>query len=89
MKTLKQTSQFKKDLKRIQNNPLRISRLEKVLRMLCNEETLPAKYKAHSLYGNYKGCMECHVESDSLLIWIDNDTETIKLIRFGSHSEVF
>jgi len=43
MKTLKQTSQFKKDLKRIQNNPLKVERLGKVLRMLRNEVTLPAK----------------------------------------------
>jgi len=62
MKTLKQTSQFKKDLKRIQNNPLKVERLGKVLRMLRNEVTLPAKNKVHALYDNFKGCMECHVE---------------------------
>lgn len=89
MKTLKQTSQFKKDLKRIQNQPLMVERLGKVLRMLRNEESLPASYRTHPLFGNYRGCMECHVESDSLLIWIDNNSDTIKLLRFGSHSEVF
>lgn len=33
--------------------------------------------------------MECHVESDTLLIWWDKDTGVIKLVRFGSHSELF
>ncbi len=33
--------------------------------------------------------MECHVENDTLLIWLNPDTETITLVRFGSHSEIF
>ena len=39
------------------------------------------------LSGDYKGCMECHVENDLLLIWIDGDI--INLVRIGSHSELF
>lgn len=69
MKTLKQTSQFKKDLKRIQNNP--------------------KEYKPHLLSGDYKGYMECHIESDFLLIWIDENIDLIKQVRLGSHSELF
>ena len=41
------------------------------------------------LVGNYKGYMECHIESDFLLIWIDENKNIIKLIRMGSHSELF
>jgi mRNA interferase YafQ len=33
--------------------------------------------------------MECHIESDFLLIWIDETANIIKLIRLGSHSELF
>ncbi|MBD5179991.1 MAG: hypothetical protein HDT01_01680 [Bacteroidales bacterium] len=33
--------------------------------------------------------MECHVESDTLLIWWDEESDIIKLIRFGTHSELF
>ena len=39
------------------------------------------------LKGQYKGCMECHIEGDFLLIWIDEDA--ISLVRLGSHSELF
>jgi len=32
--------------------------------------------------------MDCHIESDWLLIWKE-ETDVIKLIRTGSHSELF
>lgn len=89
MKTFKQTSQFKKDLKRIQNNPKKITSLETVLKRLSETGTLPKEYKPHLLSGDYKGYMECHIENDFLLIWIDENTDVIKLVRLGSHSELF
>lgn len=89
MKILKQTSQFKRDLKKIQNNPKKIANLEVVLRLLREMGTLPKEYNPHLLTGNYKGYMECHVENDFLLIWIDENEDLIKLIRLGSHSELF
>lgn len=33
--------------------------------------------------------MECHVEGDFLLIWIDEASNTIGVLRLGSHSELF
>lgn len=89
MKKLKQTSQFKKDLKRIQNNPKKIDSLLTVLTLLQTTGYLPQKYKPHFLIGDYKGYMECHIESDLLLIWFDESKDIIKLIRLGSHSELF
>ena len=41
------------------------------------------------LTGNYSGCMECHVEGDFLLIWIDETNKRIGVLRLGSHSELF
>ena len=89
MKELKFTGQFKKDLKKIQNNPKRIAGLKKVLRLLQETGTLPEVYKPHMLAGDYKGCMECHVENDLLLVWLNSEENIIKLIRLGSHSELF
>lgn len=66
-----------------------IEKLEEVLYLLKDEKPLPPKYKQHELIGDYRGCLECHVESDSLLIWIDAESDVIKLLRFGSHSELF
>lgn len=73
MKTLHPSSQFKKDVKRIKNNPRKLEKLQEVLKMLATEVQLPEKYKAHMLTGNYKDCMECHIEGDFLLIWLDDE----------------
>ena len=89
MKHVKLTTQFKKDLKRVQKNPGKIESLEKVLKILKAGKLPPKEYKPHLLTGNYKGYMECHVENDLLLIWLDESADLIKLIRLGSHSELF
>lgn len=89
MWVLKYTSQFKKDLKRYQNQPRKIDNLLKVLEVLQETGAVPASYDPHMLKGNYSGFMECHIESDFLLIWIDEDSNQIRLTRLGSHSELF
>lgn len=89
MKELKITSQFKKDLKKYKNQTQKIAKLKEVLVILQNVEALPQKYSPHRLLGEYKGCMECHIENDTLLIWIDEELNIIKLLRLGSHSELF
>lgn len=87
MKTLRYSTQYKKDFKRYRNAPVKLTKLLEVFRMLENEIELPQEYKPHMLKGEYKGCMECHIEGDFLLIWIDEDI--IDLLRIGSHSELF
>lgn len=57
--------------------------------MLAKGEQLPEQMRPHLLTGNYRGCMECHIMGDFLLIWIDQTEETIYLLRLGSHSELF
>ena len=89
MYTLKITSQFKKDLKRIQNNPAKIKHLKEVLELLEQDGALPERFKPHKLIGDYAGFMECHVENDLLLIWLDPEENIIKLVRLGTHSELF
>lgn len=89
MKRLQPTTKYKKDLKRYANNPKRIAALTEVLKLLKNEQPIPAEYQPHMLHGNYQGCMECHIQGDFLLIWIDPDTDIIELVRLGSHSELF
>ena len=89
MKSLCYSTKAKKDLKRYRNNPAKMTKLYEVLEMLINEIELPETLSPHKLIGQYKGCMECHIESDFLLIWIDEDKELIELVRLGTHSELF
>lgn len=89
MKELFLTSQFKKDFKRLKNNPLRANKIIDVLEKLQKGEPLGKELKAHELKGNYKNHMECHVENDVLLIWHNKEENTITAVRTGSHSELF
>ena len=89
MKILYPSTQYKKDLKKYKSQPEKLLKLIEVLRMLENEDPLPEKLKAHFLKGDLKGCMECHIESDFLLIWFDEENEIIELLRLGTHSELF
>jgi len=86
---LKVSTQYKKDLKRYQNKPSKIASLKEVLKHLKKSGSVPAAYKPHMLSGKLKGFMECHVEDDFLLIWIDEETNIIKLVRLGTHHELF
>lgn len=86
MNTLQLTSQFKKDLKRYKHKSAVLDKLEDILKLLVSGEPIPEIHRPHILTGNYKGYMECHVESDTLLIWWDKDAGIIKLVRFGTHS---
>lgn len=89
MKTVRYSTKAKKDLKRYQNDLQFMKSLYDVLEKLANGVVLPSKYRVHGLIGNYKDCMECHIENDSLLIWIDTEHDVIDIIRIGSHSELF
>ena len=89
MKTLRFSHQFKKDFKRYRNNPAKITGLNTILTLLKDGAAIPAKYHSHLLTGEYKGCLECHIGPDFLLIWRDESTDIVYLLRLGSHSELF
>ncbi|MGM9735265.1 MAG: type II toxin-antitoxin system YafQ family toxin [Candidatus Cryptobacteroides sp.] len=79
MWVLKYTGQFKKDLKRYQNKPKKIANLMRVLTLLKETGSVPEEYYPHMLKGEYSGFMECHIENDFLLIWIDEESNQIRL----------
>lgn len=89
MKKFFLSSKYKKDFKRYQYTPRKLKALKEVLNMLQHEQPIPAEYQPHMLHGNYKGCMECHIQGDYLLIWFDPNSDIIELVRLGTHSELF
>jgi len=89
MKTVRYSTKAKKDLKRYRNDILLMKALYDVLEKLVNSVILPKEYKAHTLAGNYKDCVECHIKNDFLLIWMDVGQDVIEIIRIGSHAELF
>lgn len=87
---VKFTNQFKKDLKLSKKQGKNLEKLYAVIEKLANGEQLEAKYRDHELIGNYKGCRECHIEPDWLLVYeVINETLVLMLNRLGSHSELF
>lgn len=90
MLTIKYETSFKKDFKRILKRGYDIRLLEEVIEILANGDTLPAKYKDHSLIGDYTDCRECHITPDWLLIYqIDGNELILYLTRTGTHSDLF
>ncbi len=90
MYKIRPSAKFQKDLKRIQKRGYDITLLKDVLNLLVNGEILPIKYKDHNLSGNFKGCRECHITPDWLLIYEIAENELILyLTRTGTHSDLF
>ena len=92
MRTISQTSQFKKDYKRESKGRHRAALdvdLLAVLSLLATDRTLPDKYRDHGLTGEYTQHRECHLQPDLLLIYKKPDDATLRLVRLGSHSELF
>lgn len=89
MREIRLSGKFKKDLKRYKNLKSKIRALGAIIGYLEKDGRVPAEYKPHKLHGVYEGCMECHVEDDFLLVWIDEVTGVIKLLRLGAHHELF
>lgn len=86
------TGQFKKDYKLAMKRGCDPEKLSEVIALLVNEQPLPEKYRDHALVNsrNYKDVRECHIEPDWLLIYkIEQKILILKLIRTGSHSDLF
>lgn len=90
MLTLKTTTKFRKDYKKIKKRGLDVSLLEKIIQDLLEEKTLDRKYNDHALTGNYLGFRECHIQPDCLLLYTVNKNELILTASAtGSHSDLF
>lgn len=87
---LKPTNKFKQDLKLVKKRGYNIQLLKDVLEMLADGQILPEKYRDHDLQGNFKGCRECHITPDWLLIYEKSEAQLILyLTRTGTHSDLF
>lgn len=84
------TGQFKKSLKQCVRRGLDVNIFKTVLDILQEKGKLPAEYRPHKLTGKYKGCWECHMQPDWLLIWEQEDLQLrLILVDTGTHSDLF
>lgn len=84
------TKQFRKEYRKMFKRGFDMSKLDNVVNMLKNEETLEPKHHDHNLDGSWKGYRECHIAPDWLLVYkIDKGILVLTLHRTGSHSDLF
>lgn len=92
MRTIKRTSQFKRDYKRELKGRNKLSvdtDLKNVIVKLINDEPLEEHYRDHPLTGNWKDHRDCHIKPDLVLIYrIPINESILQLVRLGSHSEL-
>ena len=92
MRTIERSSAFRRDYKREakgRHGTTLDSALTFVLNSLAKDVPLDQHHRDHELSGDWSGYRECHVKPDLLLIYRKPDTETLRLARLGSHSELF
>ena len=90
MYSIKYTSSFKKDFKRISRRNYNLDLLKNTIDILSKQGKLPPKYKPHKLSGYFSNFWECHIQADWLLLWsVDIENHTLYLYRTGTHSDLF
>ena len=90
MYTIDTTKKFERDFKLCMKRGLPMEDLKTVIQILKESGTLPQIYHPHKLHGNLEGVWECHIKSDWLLTWMQNDNELkLLMLRTGTHSDIF
>lgn len=92
MRKIDRSSAFKRDYKREAKGQHRATpdaNLIPVLTALAQDQPLDLKHQDHDLSGEWAGYRDCHIKPDLVLIYRKLDADTLRLVRLGSHSEVF
>ena len=88
MRIIEWSNSFKRDYRRIKATP-RYDLLRAVLALLEDDRPLPQRCQDHPLSGNWSSCRKCHIRPDLLLIYEKFGSDVLRLVRLGSHSELF
>ena len=88
MLNLVQSTQFKRDVKRMKKRGKDMSKLRRPVLALIQQFPLPGSQHDHLLQGVWKGYREFHIEPDWLVIYRVEGRE-LQMARTGSHSDLF
>lgn len=82
------SGKFRKDFKLAIKRGLNMALIQSVMKDIENEIPTDPKYKEHPLSGNYTGHLECHIQTDWLLIYL-LEPGKVTFVRTGTHSDLF
>ncbi len=91
MRTIERTSRFKRDYRRESRGRHRNDldeRLAAIVNALAHDVSLDVRHHDHALSGDWSDFRDCHVWPDLVLIYEKPDSQTLRLVRLGSHSEL-
>jgi mRNA interferase YafQ len=91
MRIISQTSQFKRDLKRASKGQYKAvlkSEFVQLVRRLGNDQPLAEKHRDHALTGKWIDHRDCHVKPDLVLVYRKPNSDSLQLVRLGTHSEL-
>jgi mRNA interferase YafQ len=83
-----QTKVFVKDLSKAKMSDKHFTKFIAYLHALSTRQTLPTEAQDHSLSGDWNDFREFHISGDLLVIY-KLENEVIKLVRMGTHSQLF
>jgi mRNA interferase YafQ len=88
MRTPSYSTQFQRDVKRLQKRGKNLEKLKRLIELLLAATPLPAQYKDHPLKHGWAGYRDAHVEPDWVLVYSTTD-KTVHFERTGTHEELF
>ena len=89
MLSIRTTDVFDEDVSRLNKQGKDLDELWTVVRALKHEDEFDREaYRDHALRGEWAGTRELHIRGDWLLIY-QVEGDELKLIRTGTHSELF
>ena len=58
------------------------------LELLVVDVPLPVRYVDHPIRGEYSDCRDCHLRPDLVLVYRKRGSETLELVRIGTHAQL-
>lgn len=92
MLQIKFSRRFKREYRQCVKRGCNPQKIAEVIGLLQQQIPLPPEYLDHALVPSrlYKNARECHLAPDWLLIYqVEESTLTLRLVRTGSHSDLF
>ena len=92
MRRIERSTAFKRDYRRVKaifRYRDLDERLVPVLELLANDRPLPPQNRDHPLTGAWSQYRDCHLWPDLLLIYAKPSEDVLRLIRLGSHADLF